>query len=254
MIKKQPRFSKQQFDAALRPSASLWIYCVARPISRPVGLWLVNYTNVRPIHLTVFGMLMAALASYFFLQGTRMSLIIGAIVAQTGYVADYLDGLIARLRGTGSPAGAILDPFADLGRILLLTLGLTLGQWFTSGQPMVLVSGTLLLFVYLVDAWIPKIVGDVTRYYDKPDDWQWNGLDRVLVKWKETLERYGLRLVLYGFNEREAVVFFLGPLAGMVTESLILGTLLSLPFLGLRFCLDLAMMKREKVFRGDVPR
>jgi len=206
---------------------------------------VLNFTNVTPIHLTLANLTCAIAASLLFFQGTLGGFFAGAIVAQIGFLSDSLDGSVARLKGTGTPLGALLDSITDYFRVVLLLFSFTFGVIKLHGEESVALWSLLLACIYFGEAFLSTVLKGASRFYSDPIHWPLGVRDRWLLSAMQSLEQFKLRLVIFGFNEREALIFFIFPILGLPYQGLIVGTLLAIPFLGLRFFLDLALMKQS---------
>lgn len=227
---------------SFRGPAGPWARWVARPLAARL-LRLADRPGVRPWHLTLVGLASAAGAAVLFLRGDRTSFVLAAALAQMAVVCDFADGALARRRG-GSAGGAVLDGIADALRIAGLAAAVAFGAASGGSGVAIAHAGALVfLTVSLVDAAISRIVCDLGRALGSGACRRRGRVDRALLRAARVLEARGLRLVVFGFNEREAVAFCIGPLLGAAGAGLLVAGLLSLPFLTLRLLLDLALAR-----------
>jgi CDP-diacylglycerol---glycerol-3-phosphate 3-phosphatidyltransferase len=96
-------------------------------VTEPVGRWLVG-RGVAPDAVTVVGTLGSVAAAIWFLP--RGELFAGTVVITFFVLFDLVDGAMARVRGYGTPFGAVLDSTCDRVADGALFAGLT---WWCLG-------------------------------------------------------------------------------------------------------------------------
>jgi CDP-diacylglycerol--glycerol-3-phosphate 3-phosphatidyltransferase len=96
-------------------------------VTEPVGRWLVG-RGVTPDVVTVVGTVGTVAAAVWFLP--RGELFPGAVVITFFVLFDLVDGAMARVRGRGTPFGAVLDSTCDRVADGALFAGLT---WWCLG-------------------------------------------------------------------------------------------------------------------------
>ncbi|MCD4692727.1 MAG: CDP-alcohol phosphatidyltransferase family protein [Calditrichales bacterium] len=239
------KFTRQNIIDVNQSPRSLWIAFVIDPFRRLIGPFILNYTKISPVQLSLFNLFCSIAAFYLFSTGTLSGFLWGGILAQIGFWGDSLDGTTARLKRNGSPFGALLDILCDLGRLFFLVFGFSIGLWNFTSNIYVFPLAMFLIFIALVELSSMRIINDVGRFYNSKNDWKMDAVDDFLLNYADKLAAKKLKLILFGFNEREAVVFFIGPLLGFPLEGLIAGIFLSIPFLILRYRLDIAFLKRK---------
>jgi phosphatidylglycerophosphate synthase len=90
--------------------------------------------RVTPNQVTAVSIGLAVAAAAAFATGVRPGLVIGAVLVQGAFVADCVDGQLARYTGTGTPLGAWLDAVSDRGKELVVYAGLAVGG-AQAGEP-----------------------------------------------------------------------------------------------------------------------
>ena len=120
-----------------RPAASLIVRILFR-------------TSITPNQLTVFSFLLGILSVIFFIQGEYFFFILGAIVLQFSQLFDVADGMLARSKGLGSEYGAFLDLFLDRVTDFFLISGISVGVYFHTGKPELLLIGLLTVGLYFL--------------------------------------------------------------------------------------------------------
>ncbi|WP_200938366.1 CDP-alcohol phosphatidyltransferase family protein [Aeromicrobium sp. Root472D3] len=111
-----------------------------RVVNRRLGRALAAVaapTRVTPDHVTAAS-LVAFLAGAGLIAGREPSVasaVVAVLLLQLGFALDSADGQLARLRGTGSPAGEWLDHVVDSGRHLLLHVAVLVGLYRFTDVP-----------------------------------------------------------------------------------------------------------------------
>jgi phosphatidylglycerophosphate synthase len=111
-----------------------------RVVNRRLGRLVaasVAPTRVTPDQLTAAS-LVAFLAGAALLAGVEPSVpvaVLATLLLQLGFALDSADGQLARLRGTGSPAGEWLDHVVDSARHLLLHVAVLIGLYRFTDVP-----------------------------------------------------------------------------------------------------------------------
>ncbi len=96
--------------------------------------------GLTPNQVTVASMALGALAAAAFATGERWGLIAGAVLLQVAFLADCVDGQLARYTQRFSAMGAWLDAVFDRTKEYLVYAGLAIGAART-GQPVWLLAG-----------------------------------------------------------------------------------------------------------------
>jgi hypothetical protein len=96
---------------------------------------LVYRTNITPNQLTWVAMLMGIIGTLLFTVGTSTAFFAGAICLIIYDFFDCADGQLARLKGTGTLTGRIVDGFADYVVAVLTYLGIGFGFANNSDDP-----------------------------------------------------------------------------------------------------------------------
>lgn len=122
---------------------------------------LLIHTNISPNIVTMFSTLLAVIAAIFFLKADYTSLIIGSIFLSFSFTFDCVDGELARYKKIGSKFGAWLDSLCDRLSEYSVFTGLTLGLYFKTGNPTVLIMG---LFA-LANAMMISSIRSLNRLY-----------------------------------------------------------------------------------------
>jgi phosphatidylglycerophosphate synthase len=183
--------------------------------------------RITPNQVTAASIALAAAAAASFATGVQPGLVVGSVLLQAAFVADCVDGQLARYTEGGTPLGAWLDAVSDRGKEALVYAGLAIGG-AQAGEPGIwlLASSALALqtlrhqtdFAYAARHWSdpPRPEADAGRGV---------GAGRQLgaagVRTAATLERSGLRwikrTVVLPIGERFALISVTAAVAGART-------------------------------------
>lgn len=101
------------------------VWCL-RKISKLIT-WAAVRIGITPNQITIASLFIGIYAAYSFAQGTKSSLIIGALALQLSIIVDCVDGEIARYTRKFSNLGAWLDAVTDRVKEYLAFFGLAVG-------------------------------------------------------------------------------------------------------------------------------
>ncbi len=181
----------------------------ADPLAVPLVRRLARVRSVTPDHVTVAALGLGIAAGVLFALGSRLTLALGGVVFYLAFVADCVDGKLARATGITSPKGEALDHLADAARRAAAGLGLAIYLWNANGLPR-------------RSVWV-AIVYVVLAYFF----WEISGAEKgpgtgLGGAWRQRLARHRLTPTP-GMPDVQAVVFVLGPITGLVVPFLAVG-------------------------------
>lgn len=144
---------------------------MARRVSRPAALritWVVAPWGVSANMATLAAWACGVAAACALAWGTVAGWLAAAGLLQLWYLADHVDGQLARLRGTSSLDGVQLDYLMHHTLNLLIPLGAGFGLFVCLAEPLWLIVGTLwgvslLLITLRHDARYKAFVGRLKR-------------------------------------------------------------------------------------------
>jgi phosphatidylglycerophosphate synthase len=116
-----------------------------RKISIPISRQLIKFP-ITPNMVSIFTLGVGITAAGFFAYGGYWSTLLGAFLCLFASILDGSDGEVARLKLEESDFGCWLETMCDYAFYLFLLVGMTLGQWRSSGTRTYLIYGGLLLF------------------------------------------------------------------------------------------------------------
>ncbi|MBD3285942.1 hypothetical protein GF359_05630 [candidate division WOR-3 bacterium] len=117
----------------------------------PVGILcakLLSHTPVHPNVVTIFSLVPALAACYFFWLGDGISLIWAALLFQFSWILDCTDGKLAKITNKQTEFGRKLDPKIDLVRKLVALIALTWGTYRELGLIWCIIAGVGVILHY----------------------------------------------------------------------------------------------------------
>lgn len=106
-----PPITRADVLATYKPVDAWWTVIVIDPLTVRLLPRLVRYDAVTPNRLTLLAAGLGLASGGLFLGGRPVP---AAVLFELRFVADCLDGKVARLKHTGSPTGAFLDKMTDV--------------------------------------------------------------------------------------------------------------------------------------------
>lgn len=125
-----------------------WTVTLVDPVASRLILLTANYTNMTPNQISLLSFAIGMIAAYNFYLGSAVALLMGAVLYHISFTLDCMDGKIARLKGTGSMFGVLMDIMLDHIRVAICGVALTVGQFQRTGDHTYLYLAFLFLGVY----------------------------------------------------------------------------------------------------------
>ncbi len=125
-------------DSAVKSGDGFFTTFFVSPYSRFIARWAAR-RGLTPNHVTTISMLIGVVAAAAFATGGRVGLVAGAVLLQVAFVADCVDGQLARYTRTFSSFGAWLDSIFDRGKEYVVFAGLAIGAG-RAGDPVWLLA------------------------------------------------------------------------------------------------------------------
>ncbi|GAB2846933.1 hypothetical protein GCM10022221_52790 [Actinocorallia aurea] len=123
---------KVRLDAAVKGDDGWFTTYFVSTYSRFIARWAAR-RGLTPNAVTCISMGTAAIAALWFADGSRLGLVLGAILLYFAFVFDCVDGQVARYTRQYSTLGAWLDATFDRGKEYLAYAGLAVGYGATHG-------------------------------------------------------------------------------------------------------------------------
>lgn len=148
MSEERRKFTLQEVKETFKKKDAWWTVLLVDPVAARLILPTANYTNITPNQLSLFSFALGLTAVYCFFIGSYTALVIGALLYHISFIIDCMDGKIARLKGTGSTFGMLLDISLDHIRVVLCGAALTYSQYRITGDVTYLYLAFLFLAAY----------------------------------------------------------------------------------------------------------
>lgn len=124
-----------------------WTVVVVDPVAVHLVRWVAPHRSITPNRISLFAFVLGLGAAACFALADPVYLVIGALLFHVAFVADCVDGKVARLNGSGTAFGAWLDYMLDRIRVVTCTVALVGAQWVRTGEDYWLVLGGLIAFL-----------------------------------------------------------------------------------------------------------
>ncbi|MBL6991401.1 MAG: CDP-alcohol phosphatidyltransferase family protein [Bacteriovoracaceae bacterium] len=103
------QYKKSLKDIRIEERVDLYLF-------RPVAFLVVKSIHRLPIspnQITLLGLVVGVISAYFFAFGTTAGFVFGGVLFAIYGVIDDCDGMLARMNGTGSDLGKVIDGVVD---------------------------------------------------------------------------------------------------------------------------------------------
>ena len=183
---------------------------IYRHLGISIARVLVN-TSITPNQVSYASAIIVILSSYFFFRADYTSLIIAAILLQIGFLFDYVDGSLSRIKNSSSAYGDWLDEmFGTYGFYIFIFVGVTFGVYSQIREPHVLILGLLIPIGLLTQALTHTIYSENFKFAKDFGQEQYRKLGFMMF-FRPTLPFMTLLLTLGAiFNKVYWVLVFFG--------------------------------------------
>jgi phosphatidylglycerophosphate synthase len=187
-----------------------WTVVAVDPIAVPLTRVLADRERPSADQVTWASIAVAVPVGFAYASGSRLGLVLGAILFYCAFVLDCVDGKLARVRGVTSPRGKVLDEMADAARRVSASIGLAAYLWWRGPR-----GAFWWAIAYLVVAsFFAQISGGTRSEPSSPAG----------GRWSQALAAHRL-LPSPGTPDVGAAVFIFGPLTGLVVPALAVGVM-----------------------------
>ncbi|MGI8328733.1 CDP-alcohol phosphatidyltransferase family protein [Actinomadura scrupuli] len=118
---------KLRLDAAVKSNDGFFTTYAVSSYSRYIARWAAK-RRLTPNMVTSFSMWIAVVAAVWFAAGTRLGMVVGAVLFYFSFVFDCVDGQLARYTRQYSTLGAWLDATFDRAKEYVVYAGLAVGS------------------------------------------------------------------------------------------------------------------------------
>lgn len=216
------KYTLHQVRAASKPVDSWSTVLFIDPIAQRIVWLLANFTSIRPNTITVLFLILTLGAAALYWQGSRASVIAGAIIFLIAFVLDCVDGKLARLKGSPTKLGERLDHLGDFIPSLLCIAALAGSFYRETGNWLGLLFGIIFaayiiagkLYMLIIKSRFTQLhVKGVVLWERKPE--------ALTIP---RLRQLRLRLLPSG-PDAAMLLFVVFPLAGMILQGLLAGVI-----------------------------
>ncbi len=113
------------------------------PLTLRPALFIANNTSIKPNHITLLSLILNVSSAFFFIYGTPLSLFLGALVFESSFLLDYVDGTLARLTHSASSLGRKLDFLGGCLYINVVLLSVLISQGLLKGDILLFAVGLI---------------------------------------------------------------------------------------------------------------
>lgn len=119
----------------------IWTTYLSRPFGAALA-WALRNTRVTPNHVTFLALFVSLIGAAVMVGWLSWPGLVAAIlIYQLAYVIDCADGMLARLRGTSSPVGHLLDFLGDEIKAKVLLGAVAVRLYLQSDDARYLIAG-----------------------------------------------------------------------------------------------------------------
>lgn len=147
-MSEQRDFTMEEVKGTFKKKDAWWTVLLVDPVAARLVKPVANRTNITPNQLSIFSFILGMTAVYCFFLGDYTALVVGALLYHISFIIDCMDGKIARLKGTGSTFGVLLDITLDHIRVILCGAALTYSQYRLTGDVAYLYLAFMFLAAY----------------------------------------------------------------------------------------------------------
>jgi len=214
--KTDARYSLKDVEKLLQLK-TWWASICVLPLANRVALFLANYTKITPNQITIASFVLRTLSGLAFMQGTKATLVLGALFYYLAYVLDCVDGCVARITGRTSEFGRYLDHLSDLVGDMFILCCLALGQGMLAST--IVLS---MVFGHIVEYYVSFLTSTIVKSRNQQALEKTNLVMAAVQEYRSFFFRRNFKSFL-SFPDYEAVVFIFFPLIGMAGKGLKIG-------------------------------
>ncbi|GAA2639302.1 CDP-alcohol phosphatidyltransferase family protein [Paractinoplanes durhamensis] len=206
-----------------KPLDAWWTVLLVDPYAVRLVRLVSPWRWVTPNRLTALSAVLGLGAAICFVAPGRWWPAAGALLFHLAFVADCMDGKLARLRGDGSLFGAWCDFMLDRVRAIVCAAALMGGQYLRTGEVRYLWLVALVIAVDLMRYLNGGQVAQVREAALQGRTAYAIGAESRRGRLKTALAARRIRVHLFSGIEFEMTVFVIGPLIGLVGGAALIG-------------------------------
>ena len=192
-----------------------WTVIFIDPLAIPLTRMLVKRRWSNPDEITLVSLILGLLTGLFFAVGERWALVTGGLVYYLSFLLDCVDGKLARALNMSSEKGQQLDAMSDSVRRASAAIGIVtyLVYWAEN--------------VRAYEIILAAAFGVISMYFMEISGAERREPTGARGRWAERLARFRL-LPTPGMPDVSAIVYVIGPIAGLVIPGLYIGLVMVL--------------------------
>ncbi|MDF5751394.1 CDP-alcohol phosphatidyltransferase family protein [Spongiactinospora sp. TRM90649] len=127
-------YSLADVRAVCKARDAWWTVLLVDPIACRLVRLVAGRTSITPNQVTAVAFVLGTCAAACFSVGSWGFLALGAVFYHLGFIADCVDGKLARLKGNGTSFGLWLDFSLDQVRLVMCSFALSYGIYQQTGR------------------------------------------------------------------------------------------------------------------------
>ncbi|MBX2818773.1 MAG: CDP-alcohol phosphatidyltransferase family protein [Rhodothermaceae bacterium] len=239
------RVTYSTFNRFSRSVQSVYAGFVLDPLARLIAIPVINYTAMKPWHVTLISLISAIYSSWLFYQGQFVS---AALVFQLSVVLDFVDGYVARIKKNGSVGGILFDGYNDIVRVMINVVALAL---FFSDNSTVLLLLLVFTSLHFAESFLDFEFLIIENVYRRTPPTSFTMAEKQAIRVKDWLEKFGLKTIFIHYQERLFFVLTLGPMLNQQVLATVLGIVAVLFSMHFKLILDTALIKNKIINRKE---
>jgi|GEM_PF-5491562 len=239
------RVTLKTFDQYRRPVQSLLAGFVLDPLGRLIALPLINYTRLKPWHITLLSLGISLGSAWFFYTGRFWPAV---LLFQLSVVLDFVDGYVAKIKKNGSPSGVVFDGYSDIMRVMVNLAALA--AWYIE-DPWVILLFMLFAGLHFAESFLDFEFVIVEKMFSRNPPTALSHADRFVLSIKTWLEQYRLKTIFIHYQERLFLVLVVGPVLDQPVIGALLGIAAVLFSIHFKLLLDMALLKNKFIHQSE---
>ncbi len=211
---------------------------VLQPLAERLTLKFANQGNLTPRHITMLSAGFGTLAALAFLLQLNW---VGMLSFLLAIILDLVDGKLARLTGSGTAFGIILDAISDIYRVLIAALAIVVSVDHSALALLMIVFVGLHFGEFLVNQDIFR----VSKLWKETSVPAITSFQQRLLNRSQLLKKYGLKLICLHYQERLMILFGFGAVTQKWTTWTLVAIVVTLLDYYFKYHFDLALIKQH---------
>lgn len=165
---------------------------------------IIKVSKITPNQITIFRIIFFPIIFFFFSRGSYLDNVLGLVTILIYTLLDTVDGDLARAKDMTSDLGAWLDHSFDKVMVNVVLVGVAIGAYNVTNNPLFLIGGLIALFF---QAMVVNVSNDYTQLYGE-DVYFDSPLKKKLEKSKKSKLLDRILVHVFVFNSFWSYFFF----------------------------------------------